>query len=122
LEVARESRSLSTEELSLRRFLKLRYLGLTSLQRTITRQKSSLQWLREGDAFTKLFRLHANHRRRKNYIPSLLVDDRTLTCEDEKATAAFTYFDGILGASHKRSCALDFEELGLPRLDLQDLG
>jgi hypothetical protein len=62
LEVAQESRSLSPEELSLRRFLKLRYLGLTSLQRTIVRQKSSLQWLREGDAFTKLFQLHANHR------------------------------------------------------------
>jgi hypothetical protein len=48
LQVAQESRSLSREELSLRRFLKLRYLGLTSLQRTITRQKSSLRWLREG--------------------------------------------------------------------------
>jgi hypothetical protein len=35
-------------------------------------------------------------------------------------SAAFTFFDGILGASHERSCALDFEELGLPRLDLQD--
>jgi hypothetical protein len=31
------------------------------------------------------------------------------------------YFDGILGISHERSCALDFEELGLLRLDLQDL-
>jgi hypothetical protein len=122
LQVAQESRSLSWEELSLRRFLKLRYLGLTSLQRTITRQKSSLRWLREGGAFTKLFHLHANHRCRKNYIPSLLVDGRTLTCEDEKAIAAFTFFDGILGATHERSCALAFDELGLPRLDLQDLG
>jgi hypothetical protein len=32
----------------LRRFLKLRYLGQTSLQCTIARQKSSLRWLREG--------------------------------------------------------------------------
>jgi hypothetical protein len=31
LEVAQDSRSLSPEEISLRRFLKLRYLGLTSL-------------------------------------------------------------------------------------------
>jgi hypothetical protein len=39
LEVVQESRSLSLEELSLRRFLKLRFLvlGLTSLQRTIAR-------------------------------------------------------------------------------------
>jgi hypothetical protein len=27
-----------------------------------------------------------------------------------------------LGVSHERSCALDFEELSLSRLDLQDLG
>jgi hypothetical protein len=51
----------------------------------------------------------------------LFVDGRTLTCEDEKAAATFTFFDGILGATHERSCALDFEELSLPRLDLQDL-
>jgi hypothetical protein len=27
-----------------------------------------------------------------------------------------------LGVSHECSCALDFEELGLPKLDLQDFG
>jgi hypothetical protein len=122
LKVAQESRSLSPEELSLRRFLKLCYFGLTSLLRTIARQKSSLRLLREGYAYTKLFHLHANHHRRKNYILSLLVDGRTLTRKDEKVAATFTFFDGILGVSHERSCALDFEELGLPRLDLQDLG
>jgi hypothetical protein len=58
----------------------------------------------------------------KNYIHSLLVIGRTLTREDEKAAAAFTYFDRIWGVSHERSCAFDFEELGLPRLDLQHFG
>jgi hypothetical protein len=120
LEVAQESWSLSPEEFPLRHFLKLHYLGLTSLQRMIARQKSSLRWLCEGGAFTKLFHLHANHRRRKNHIPSVLVDGCTLTREDEKA-ASFTFFDGILGDTHERSCALDFKELGLPRLDLQNL-
>jgi hypothetical protein len=103
LEVAQESWSLSTEELALRRFLKLRYLGLTSMQRTIAMQKSSLGWHCEGDAYTKLFHFHANHRCRKNYIPSLLVDGCTLTHGDEKtaAAAAFTYFNEILGVSHE---------------------
>jgi hypothetical protein len=32
-----------------------------------------------------LFHLHANHHQRKNCIPSLLVDGRTITHEDEKA-------------------------------------
>jgi hypothetical protein len=43
------------------------------------------------------------------------------TREDEKVVAAFAYFEGILGTSHERSCALDFEELGLPGLQLPDL-
>jgi hypothetical protein len=81
----------------LRRFLELHYLSLTSLKGTIARQESSLRWLREGDAYTKLFPLYANHQRRKNFIRSLLVDGRTLTREDEKATAIFLFFDEILG-------------------------
>jgi hypothetical protein len=90
LEVAQDSRSLSPKEISLRRFLKLRYLGLTSLQRTIAWQQSSLRWLREGDANTKLFHLHANHRRRKNFTPSLLVGGRSVFREEDMCRSLTT--------------------------------
>lgn len=56
LEAAQDSMSLSLAEQS----LKIRFLSLTSLERTIARQKSSMRWLHEGDANTKFCHLHAN--------------------------------------------------------------
>lgn len=45
-----------------------------------------------------------------------------MVAEDDKADAAFCYFETILGTSFDRTCALDFQALGLPRLDLSMLG
>jgi hypothetical protein len=81
-----------------------------------------MRWLKEGDACTKFFHLHANHRRRKNHISSLLVDGVTLVAEADKAEAAFKYYEDILGFELPRTAALDFSELGLPHLDLSELG
>jgi hypothetical protein len=75
-----------------------------------------------GDACTKFFHLHANHRRRKNRIDSLLVDGVTLAAEADKAEVAFKYYDAILGSELPRAAVLDFSELGLPCLDLSELG
>ncbi|XP_073360044.1 uncharacterized protein [Aegilops tauschii subsp. strangulata] len=52
---AQELRQLSSEELWLRRMLKMNVLGLASLEHTIARQRSRLRWLKEGGANTKLF-------------------------------------------------------------------
>jgi hypothetical protein len=48
LEAAQDTWSLSVAEAALRRFLKICYLGLTSLERTMARQRSSMRWLHEG--------------------------------------------------------------------------
>jgi hypothetical protein len=45
--------------------------------------------------FLVTLHLHANQRRRSNYIVMLHVDGATLVAE-EKAEAAFNYFSGIL--------------------------
>jgi hypothetical protein len=81
-----------------------------------------MRWLKEGDACTKFVHLHANHRRRKNHVASLLVDGVNLVAEADKAEAAFKYYEAILGFEWPRSAALDFSELGLPHLDLSKLG
>jgi hypothetical protein len=45
----------------LSREVKLKVLGLTSLECTIARQRSRITWLTEGGANTKIFHLHARH-------------------------------------------------------------
>lgn len=71
LETAQERRPLSQQEQQLRRELKMKILGLSSLERTIARQRSRVRFLAEGDANTKFFQLQACHRNRKNYIHTL---------------------------------------------------
>jgi hypothetical protein len=59
LDVAQESKQLSQGELDLRRELKANVLGLASLARTMARQRAKTRHLKDGDACTKYFHLHA---------------------------------------------------------------
>ena len=71
LDVAMETRTLSDAERALRKCLKKKLLGLSSLERTIVRQRSRLLQLREGDGNTRLFHQQASYRQRKNVIRSV---------------------------------------------------
>jgi hypothetical protein len=122
LEVTQDTRPLSVAEAALRRFLKVRYLSLTSLQRTIARQQSSMRWLHDGEANTKFFHLHTNNRQQRNHIAMLHIDGATLVIEEEKAEAAFNYFSEVLGSPHYRDGLLDFEAFGIHLRDLSELG
>jgi mannosylglycoprotein endo-beta-mannosidase len=73
LDLAQERRHLSPSEQGLRKRLKMRCLGLSSLERTMARERSRVRQLREGDANTAYFHLIARGRRRRNYIPALSV-------------------------------------------------
>lgn len=60
-------------------------------------------WLKEGDAPTKFFHLHANSRRKKKFIRSLQKNDGVLAFDEEtKADIAFQHFDAILGTPPSR--------------------
>ncbi|XP_014751138.1 uncharacterized protein LOC106865512 [Brachypodium distachyon] len=71
IDIAEEERPLSMEEWGLRRHLKNNYLGHLSVQKVKLRQRSSLAWIKTGDANTKLFHIRVNDRRRKNFIQHL---------------------------------------------------
>ena len=93
LDVAQKSRSLSLQESQLCKSLKVRVLGLASLLRTIARQRSRLMFLDEGDANTKFFHLMACHRKRRNFIRSLHVNDNVIVSGEGMADALYHYYD-----------------------------
>jgi hypothetical protein len=68
LEVARDCRQLAVHEEALHCQMKLKSMGLSSLQRTIAEQESRIWWLSEGDAPTKFFHVQASARQRCKFI------------------------------------------------------
>lgn len=121
LEIAQDSRPLSAEENDLRCMLKKHSLALSSLLRTMARSRSRIDWLKDGDANTTLFHLQARHRKRKNFIPKLVVGDSILTSQEEKEQAAYDFYHNLLGTAEQREFTIDLEQLGVPVHDLQSL-
>lgn len=111
---AQEDRTLSPPKDWLRKQLKVSYLGLASMERTIARQRSRIANLRDGDANTAFFH------RQKNRVFSLTADGMVLTEHAEMAQAAFSHFDALLGTGAERDHTLDMSQL-IDTCDLTDL-
>uniref|UniRef100_A0A453RCP1 Endonuclease/exonuclease/phosphatase domain-containing protein n=1 Tax=Aegilops tauschii subsp. strangulata TaxID=200361 RepID=A0A453RCP1_AEGTS len=62
-DAAQEQRALSLHEVWLRRLIKLSYLGLASLERTIARQRARIASLKDGDANTTLYHRQCTYRK-----------------------------------------------------------
>jgi mannosylglycoprotein endo-beta-mannosidase len=121
LDVAMESRALSVEERGFRRLLKRKLLGLASLERTIARRHCRIHWLSEGNACTRFFHLHANHRRRKSFIVHLQVDGVLISDQDDKSKAVDSFYEQLLGTCPERGFDLDLEYPGMQSHDLSEL-
>jgi endonuclease/exonuclease/phosphatase family metal-dependent hydrolase len=121
LELAQESRTLTAEELDLRRRLKIRSTGLAVIEKSRMRQRSRLTYIHCGDANTKLFHLKANAHRRKNYIQCLQSQDGIVFSQHEKEKMADDYFSEHLGTAATRTMTIDWQALGYETRDLQHL-
>jgi hypothetical protein len=77
--------------------------------------------LREGDANTKNFHLHARHRKRKNFIAKLTTEDHIYTKHEDKAALVDLFFDNLLATSTDRETSINLSELGIPTSNLSDL-
>jgi hypothetical protein len=99
---AREDRLLSADEIWLHKNMKIAYLGLASLERTIAGQRSWLASLQDGDANTTYF-----HLRKKNKLRSISAEGRFLTDHADTAEAAFMHFDALLGTDTPRDLTVE---------------
>jgi len=76
LDIVQDNRALQPDEIWLRNSLKKHALALSSLLWTVARVRSRIGWLKDGDANTRMFHMHARHRKRKNFIAKLKTEDR----------------------------------------------
>jgi len=122
LDRAADLRQLSDSEHQLRKDLKLKTLGLASLERTMARQKARVRFLADGDANTKYFHLLARGRKRRNAITRLRDDNNTVyTSHEQLETAIYDHFKGVFGQPGSGSHTLDFQALGITPVDLSAL-
>jgi hypothetical protein len=119
LGTAQELRELSEDEAGLRIRMKMRCLGLASLERTMARQRSRIHQLKEGDANTAYFHLIARGRRR-NYIPALNVVGHVVADHDGMELALHEHFVTVLGTAESGGTTLDFRALGIQTIDLSE--
>jgi hypothetical protein len=84
----------------------------------MTRLRSRITGLKEGDANSKFFNMHARHRKRKNLVAKLVDGDHILTNHIEKATVVDHFYTSLIGQYGDRERTIDLEALGLPRHDL----
>ena len=117
-DIAQDNRPLSPGELWLKNNLKKHSLALSSFSRTIDRLRSRIGWLREGDANTKLFHLHARHRKRKKFIGHLISGDRVCTSHQDKAEVIDNFYENLLGSSSDRLHTVNLAEIGINSQDL----
>lgn len=115
-----EQRQLNETEASLRKSMKMRCLGLSSLERTMVRQRSRVRQLREGDANTAYFHMIARGRKQKGYITGLNIDGHMVSRHEDMEAAINNHFTAVFGTAHAGGETLNFTGLGLQPISLAE--
>lgn len=121
LEAAQEYKTLTQDELQLKRQLKIHSLALAAIEKSRIKQKSCLTNIKCGDANTKLFHIRASSRARKNYIQCLQSDSGITLTHDEKEMIIGDYFRDHLGTMVPRPATFLWSALGYTPRDLSEL-
>lgn len=120
-DVVQEFRPLSNLEIELRRDLKIKFLGLSAVEKLRAKQASRLVSIKAAEANGKLFFIQANGRRRKNFIHSLETTGGVRYTHDEKEAVLFQHFSSHFGPSAPREFTLNWDELQFMERDLSHL-
>jgi hypothetical protein len=82
----------------------------------MARLQSQISWLKDGDANTQVFHLHARYKKENKFITKLVSGDQICTSQQEKAAIIDEFYDNLLGCCPARAYNLD--ELGIPEHNL----
>jgi hypothetical protein len=78
--------------------LKVNCLGIAAIQRSMWRQRSMLQWLKEGATSTRFFHSKAYACRHKIHMQRIENDDTVLVTDQfDKEEAIWKYFQNLVG-------------------------
>jgi hypothetical protein len=83
--------------------------------------RSRITWLKEGDANSKFFHMHARHRKRKNLVTKMVDGGRILINHNEKASVVDDFYSTLIGQCGSSERTTDLEALGLPKHELSAL-
>lgn len=121
LDRAMDNRVLTDAELQFRAMLKMNRLGIAAVQRSMWRQRSRIQWIKEGEANTRYFHAKASARRRKNHIHRLVVNGTVITEQKAKEQALFDHFNSMMGSARERPRTLNLAAIDVQAHNLADL-
>jgi hypothetical protein len=96
-------------------------LVLASLQRTVARLRSRIQFLIEGDANTQFFHQQACYRKKHNFISKLEEDGRVITNHDDIQEVLDGFFSNLLGADFQRCFTIELSSCHRDDVDLSAL-
>jgi hypothetical protein len=121
LERAQERRTLASDEMEFKKYLKAKSTGLAVIQKARARQHSRLTWIRKGDANTRFFQIHANARRHKTYISAIQSEDGVAISHEDKNKMAVEFFAKAIGTRASRDRTINWTALGYSPHNLEEL-
>lgn len=111
LDILKESRSLLPSELVLEQSLIQSLANISKQEEIYWRQRSRLQWLKEGDGNTKFFHAVANGRKCRNLIPGFNQDGRQISDPKEIGRIFVSRFRQQFGTKRSSRLKMDFRKL-----------
>jgi hypothetical protein len=92
--------------------------SFSSLERTIARLRSRVNFVKTEDASTAFFHAQARFRTKKNFIHKLMVDEHLITSQEAKQQAMFLFYKDLIGKEVEQNFSLNLADFHKGNLEL----